>query len=163
MKNKKTVYVLILMVIIVWGMIFYRIYSALSDDSEPIIAPVTKVKEPYDDYAIAKDTSHLQPRYRDPFGLAPAKDTATVSTTPKNRQLSTPLTAGPGINWAAINYMGYIRNPGSKKLIAIMHINGKEVMLTEGENAEQVKLLRNLRDSIKISYHGQTKFLKPNR
>jgi hypothetical protein len=44
-----------------------------------------------------------------------------------------------------------------------MHINGKEVMLTEGENAEQVKLIRNLRDSIKISYHGQTKFIKPNR
>jgi hypothetical protein len=162
MKNKKTVYILILMVIIVWGMIFYRIYAAFSDDAEPVIAPATKIKEPYDDYAIPKDTSHLQARYRDPFGQAPVKDTALV-VPQKNIHRTVPVTIAPGINWAAINYMGYIRNPGSKKLIAIMHINGKEVMMTEGETAEQVKLLRNLCDSVKISYHGQTKFIKPNR
>ncbi|SDQ01677.1 hypothetical protein SAMN05428975_5928 [Mucilaginibacter sp. OK268] len=162
MKNKKIVYLLILLVVIVWGMVIYRIYAAVSDNSEPVIAPVTKIKEPYDDYGIAKDTSRLQAKYRDPFGLAPTKDTAAVSPS-KSIHRSIPLTVSPGINWAAISYMGYIQNPGSKKIIAIMHINGKEVMMTEGENNEQVKLLKNLRDSIKISYHGQTKFIKPNR
>ncbi|MBB6126356.1 hypothetical protein [Mucilaginibacter lappiensis] len=162
MKNKKTIYLLGLLVFIVWGMIIYRIYVAVSDHPDPVIATTTKAKEPYDDYAIPKDTSRLQARYRDPFGLVPNKDTTKASpakTIPRNISLNVP----PGINWTAINYMGYIQNPGSKKIIAIMHINGKEVMMTEGENAEQVKLLRNLRDSIKISYHGQIKFIKPNR
>ncbi|NHA02495.1 hypothetical protein G7092_01740 [Mucilaginibacter sp. HC2] len=162
MKNKKFIYLLGLLVLIVWGMVIYRIFVAVGDSPEPLTTSVTKIKEPYDDYAIPKDTSHLQSNYRDPFGIVPIKDTTMVSTK-KNVPRSIPVAITPGINWTAINYMGYIQNPGSKKLIAIIHINGKEVMMTEGESTEQLKLLKNLRDSIKISYHGQTKFIKPNR
>ena len=151
-----------LLVLIVWGMIIYRIFATLGDNAEPLPPATMKTKERYDDYAVSKDTSHLQSGYRDPFGQTPAKDTSTLNT-PKNIHRKIPATPAPGINWAMINYMGYVRNPGSKKLIAILHINGKEVMMTEGENTEQVKLLQNRRDSIKISYHGQTKFIKPNQ
>ena len=63
------------------------------------------------------------------------------------------------MDWGFIQYSGYIRNPGSKKLVAIMTVNGKNVMMAEGETTDQVKLLKNLRDSIKISFKGKTKFI----
>lgn len=164
MKSKKTIYLLGLLVAIIWGFIIYRFIDAMSDDASPLVsAPATLVKEAYDDYALPKDTTHLQTGYRDPFGLVPFRDTTVRISKKTDGGISHPINRPPAINWIGINYLGYIRNPGSKKLIAIMHINGKEVMMAEGENTEQVRLLKNLRDSIRISYHGQTKFitLKP--
>jgi hypothetical protein len=67
--------------------------------------------------------------------------------------------AKPAMNWSFISYSGYIRNPASKKLIALVSINGQNLTLAEGETKNQVKLLKNLRDSIKISYEGKTKFI----
>jgi hypothetical protein len=67
--------------------------------------------------------------------------------------------AKPAMNWSFISYAGYIRNPSSKKLIALVSINGQNITLAEGETKNQVKLMKNLRDSIKISYEGKTKFI----
>jgi len=63
------------------------------------------------------------------------------------------------MNWSFITYSGYIRNPSTKKLVALVSINGQSLTLSEGEIKNQVKLVKNLRDSIKISYEGKTKFI----
>jgi hypothetical protein len=157
MKNKKLTYLLVLLVLTIWGFILYRIFNAMTKNPEPVTARTSRAKEAYDDYALSKDTTHLQSGYRDPFGLVQPKDTIIPVTKRTITRNSLTAAMHPGINWADVRYLGYIRTPGSKRLIAIMHINGKEVMMTEGESTEQVKLLKNLRDSIRISYHGQTK------
>ena len=158
MKNKKSTYLLGLLVLVVWGMIFYRFFNAIGDNPGSITSPSVKIKEPYDDYTIPKDTIRLPSGYRDPFGLTKAKDTTRVIS-PKNPKMNIQVTAIPAINWGEIRYLGYIRNPGSRKLIAIMHIHGVEVMMSEGESAENVRLLRNLRDSIQVNYRGRTKYI----
>lgn len=150
-------YLLILLVLTVWGLIIYRIVAKVSDRSRPLNVPQDTVKEPYDDYALPRDTTSLQSGYRDPFGLVAFKDTSVSKKTPAVHIRA--RSSAPGINWEQIRYLGYIRNPGSRKLIAIMHINGKELMMSEGESAEQLLLLKNLRDSIKINYRGQIKFI----
>ena len=70
-----------------------------------------------------------------------------------------PAMLKPAMNWSFISYSGYIRNPSTKKLIALVSINGQSTTLAEGESKNQVKLIKNLRDSIKISYGGKTKFI----
>jgi hypothetical protein len=158
MKNKKLTYLLGAVVIIVWGLILYRVFDVVKgDDDTMAIAPVL-VKEPFNDYEVPKDTAHLLLNYRDPFGLVKQKD--TVAPTPaKKPGFQTISAIKPATNWSFISYSGYIRNAGSKKLIAIMHINGRELMMNEGETADQVKLIQNRGDSIKINYHGKTKFI----
>ncbi len=70
-----------------------------------------------------------------------------------------PLIVKPAINWSFIKYSGYILNPASKKLIALVSINGKNETLSEGDTKDNVHLIKNMRDSIKISFNGKTKFI----
>lgn len=156
MKNKKMTYLLGVLVIVVWGLILYRIFAATNggDGGAPIITSTT-VKETYDDYALPKDTTHLLLNYRDPFGLVKQKDTDT-RVKPVRRAIAV---LKPAIDWGFIKYSGYIRNPGSKKLVAILSINGKSELLGEGEAVEKVKLLKNMRDSVKVSFNGKIKFI----
>ncbi len=161
MKNKKLVYVLGLAVVVVWGMILYRVFNAAGGDDDDkatvISAPIKK--EAYNDDAITKDTIRLLLNYRDPFGLIKPKDTTELSIKkilPKNMPV---LLAKPAFNWGFIRYAGYIRNPATKKLVAMVSINGKNEMFVEGDTKDQVKLIKNLRDSIKISYSGKIKFI----
>jgi hypothetical protein len=170
MKNKATVYILGLVVVAVWGLIIYNVIKATSGDDDTVI-PTSAVrlnKEPLNDFAIKEDTVKLNLNYRDPFGIAsPPKDTAVSVPTKISRAKSMNLSADPIfakaiINWTFIKYSGYIRNPHTKKLIAIVNINGKSLMMSEGDAAEQVTLLKNLKDSIKVSYQHKTKYIVIN-
>jgi hypothetical protein len=158
MKNKKLTYFLGSVVLIVWGMIIYRIFNAATtgdnDSSAAIVAPV---KEAYNDFSIPKDTTHLLLNYRDPFGLVAPKDTARIVSR-KSTGRKVPAAIKP-MNWDFIHYSGYMLNPRTKKLIALVTINGQNATLSEGQTRYQVKLIRNLRDSIKISFEGKTKFI----
>jgi hypothetical protein len=160
MKNKKYTYFLGLVVLVVWGVIIYRIFDAASggDDAHVLVAPAPVQKERYNDFAVAKDTTRLLLNYRDPFGLVKQKDT-THTTIKKPTHQPIPAPAKPAFNWNFIQYDGYILNPVSKKMITLLTINGRNEMMSEGEVKYQVKLMKNLRDSIKISFNGDTKFI----
>jgi hypothetical protein len=160
MKQKKMTNILGLLVLLVWGLIIYRVVMSMAGDNgarAPALQPL--VKEAYNDYSATKDTCKLRLNYRDPFSAAP-KDTVVL---PKLRSLGKPAALPqPVINWGAIKYSGFIRNPKSHKLLAIMVVNGKNIMLAEGEIADEVKLLKNLKDSVKISYKNKTRFITMN-
>ena len=161
MKNKKMTYFLGFVVIIVWGMVIYRLFDAAGgsdDDAVPAVSSNFK-KEPYNDFVIPKDTTRLLLNYRDPFGLVKQKDTAAISVKRSVHTSIIPASVKPAFNWGFIQYSGYVRNPGSKKLVTLVSINGQNEMLTEGEIKNQVKLIKNLGDSIKISFNGKTKFI----
>lgn len=157
-------YVLAVVTVLIWGAIIYRVIAALNDDQVPTTFTEPPHRERYDDYKLPKDTTKLHGAYRDPFGMTVEKlpDTATLKVkaiSPK----PLPVTAAfPAVNWGIFNYRGYVRNAGSKRLIAVIAVNGKEIMLSEGESAGQVKLLKNMRDSVKIYYQGRTKFIALN-
>jgi hypothetical protein len=162
MKNKKLTYVLIFFVLVVWGIIIYRLFSAMNQDDDPPMAERVQIKESYNDFTVKKDTESLKLNYRDPFSSITKETPDTITKHPIAINKVLKPVIKPGINWAAIKYSGYIRNPGSKKLIAIMEINGQSVMLSEGESAEQLTLLKNARDSVKVRYKDQVKFISVN-
>lgn len=159
MKNKKLTYFLIFIVLAVWGLIIYRVFDAAGGNDDPVpVAAIKPAKESYNDFSIPKDTTKLLLNYRDPFGLIKFKDTVAQPVV-HHAKSAIQLPIKPAVNWSFIQYSGYIRNPSSKKLIALVSINGKNEMLLEGDTKSQVKLLRNLRDSIKVSFNGKTKFI----
>jgi hypothetical protein len=157
MKSKKFTYILGLAVALLWGLIIYRVVNWTGGSDDDLLPAVSAKlpKEAYNDYTIPKDTIHLLLNYRDPFGLIKMKDTAQMPLRKVNHKLT--IIAKPALNWSFIKYSGYIRNRASKKLIALVSINGKNVMLSEGDTREQVKLLKNMRDSIRVRFNGQTK------
>ena len=111
----------------------------------------------YNEYAIIKDTARLKLNYRDPFGIT-QPDTVKIV-----QKKSTPVIKQPPINWGFVQYLGYVRNPQNRRVIALLNIHGKEVQMGEGEINDQVKLIKNLRDSIKISFQGKIKFITVHR
>jgi hypothetical protein len=159
MKNKNLTYFLIAIVAGVWGLILYRVFDAVSaTDDTPAPVAVKQEKEAYNDFSIPKDTTKLLLNYRDPFGITKPKDTtAKISRAIAHQTIK--ISPKPTMNWSFITYSGYIRNPASKKLVALVSVNGQNITLAEGETKSQVKLIKNLRDSIKISYKGKTKFI----
>lgn len=163
MKNKGLTSVLVLVVMVVWGMIIYRIFTAVNaDDDHPLQNTTALKKEVFNDYTIPRDTAKLLLNYRDPFAVAKPEEKEVASDKPLVQKMSKPVPPKPPVNWSLIKYSGYIHNPGSKKLIAIITVNGKELMMSEGETAEQVKLIKNGKDSVKVSYQGATKFIVLN-
>ena len=157
MKNKRVTYLLFLLVATVWGIIIYRVVSAAGGDDTDLPAQISAKKEIYNDYAVAADTSQLLLNYRDPFGLVKERD--TVVRPGKSKVRLTPVVPKAPIDWNFIQYSGFIRNPSTKKLITLININGRSEMLMEGQQKDNVKLLKNLNDSIKISYMGKIKFI----
>ncbi len=159
MKNKATVYVLVTAVALVWGLIIYRVYSAISagGDDTPPVSSVNSAKESFNDYSLPKDTAKLQLNYRDPFGLTIQKDTVRVAKEHIVNQIK--KLPQPQFNWDFIKYSGYLKNPTSKKLIAFLTVNGKDVALAEGETIDNVRLLKNLHDSVKVSFNGKIKYI----
>ena len=162
MKNKKLNYFLGVAVVLIWGSIIFKIFKAVSGDDLPISNMATAEKRDTVNYELAgQDTAKLNLNYRDPFSEKKAEPVEI----PVSELVHKPVIAKPvktAINWDVIRYSGFVRNQGSKKLIAMISINGRQLMMSEGETLEKVKLLKNLKDSIKVSFEGATKFIVLN-
>lgn len=160
MKSKKATYVLLLLVVVIWGLILRKAASSIDSDRVLQVSFSRHIqKEPLNDYGDV-DTANLLLNYRDPFGMVKA-DTATKIKL--ERVLSTGVVLNhPAINWDMVKYAGYIRNPRSKSLLAILNFNGKNFMMREGETVEKLKLLLNMHDSLKVLYMGEVGFIKLN-
>jgi len=162
-KNKKLTYLLICAVAAVWGIIIYKVlFNETEADYEPKFKAVKEEAEPFDQYLAKDDTFKLVLNYRDPF-----LGGASIVTENKNTGTAVPVPANfnqppppPPIDWSLIKYSGYIVNPTTKKLVAILAVNGREQMISEGQSFEGVKLLQNRKDSILVSWQGKKKYIK---
>ena len=145
-KNVKT-YVLLAVVLVIWGIIAIRIFSAISPEtgkeqvtSQASFAPLK---------VIAPDTFSIKADYRDPFLGTYRASTATV-VKPK-RTLKKEMPA------IAIQYTGSMVNNSTKKHIYFVTINGQQHLLEKGKTAGDVTLIRGSEKAITIRYQGFTK------
>jgi len=151
-------YLLICCVAAVWGGIFYRVFDGMAaEDNAPLNSRV--IKEPYFNMTDhAKDQVILEMGYADPFALANSEpEPVAKSTAPVLPFIPAPIK--PQVNWSGIVYSGQIYNRTEKRQVAIISVNGKEVMLSEGERANGLKFIKRVGDSIKVEYQNATKFL----
>lgn len=163
MKSKKATWFLIVAVIAVWGVIIYRLLIAAGSDEKLFIRTV-QPKVAYESLEgyLLEDTFKLVLNYRDPF----LEKEVAVNEIPADLTIKTApaLQNNTALNKPASNldikYTGYIKNSSGKRIVAIVTINGKEYMISEGETVAGVKLIKNHRDSVRVSYEGKTKFVK---
>lgn len=161
-KNKRVTYLLICVVCLVWGIIIYRLFFLdRGGDEETVFLKAKTVHEPYDQYTVKKDTFKLALNYRDPFpgkAITPAEPPKADLSVHTDFKPVKPVI--PPVIWPAIKYTGYITNPKTKKMVAILTVNGKERMTAEGESLEGIKLLKNKKDSILVSWMGKQKYIR---
>ncbi len=138
MKNTKITYLLIGIVILIWGIIVFRLVSTVTDDH------TTKTK--YSNNIARKEKEinenyKLKLNYRDPFlGKSYKKEL------PKRKIIKKPIITVPTINLDGIQLKGVIRN--NKHKIAIVNFNGQEQLIKEGDTYNNIRFVKYYNDSI---------------
>ncbi|HTG55690.1 MAG TPA: hypothetical protein VL943_05460 [Niabella sp.] len=160
-NNPNTKYVLIGLVVLIWGLIIYKIIAGLSGDDT--MAPVVSFKPPA---KMNADTTYrlLNTSYPDPFNNENvfdeiAEDTVLSAATgappaPVAIQAYTPppvITQPP-----AIKYNGYIYNPATKKKTALITYNGRSMVVSVADMLdEKTKVLRINNQELVVTVKGE--------
>lgn len=162
MKNKKFTYILLPLVILIWGAIVYKIIASyLEKDSSGYISKS-------DDKTVLKinktDTFSLLLNYSDPFlkegsmvTAKPAYDYSKSVPIKQNASIVKEKKNTSPITWPAIVYCGLIKNKQNNKSCSIIKINGKEQIMNVGDIYNDVTLIKVFKDSVIVQYKNSKK------
>lgn len=156
MNPKMLKYFLITGVVLVWGIITFRIIRSLSNET-PIV-PVSQLAAPAFNYTTEPDTFFLFADYPDPFlPDEENSDTGNISepkpitnTDPGLNQPPLQPVPSDGFDPSTIKYSGMIANPEMKIRMAIIKINEREAVLKEKDKTADFILQKILKDKIVI-------------
>lgn len=161
MKNKKLLFILVPVVVVVWGIIFYRIFNQIIKKNQVFVPQININELPIDE--IKKDTFTIVANYRDPFlGSSvnysqPENDNKKIE---KKKQKTEPSITGRTnrrVRWPEIEYSGSIYNKDSKQSIAVMKIDNNGFLMYLNETNSGVTLLKIYEDSIRVSFEDDIK------
>lgn len=150
MKNKKNIYILLSVVLFVWGAVLYQVFSFTNTDEivssanpEFIIKPL-KIKK--------RQTFAINVNYRDPFlGKMYAPQTASKvksSTVKKAVKIQEPLV------WPLILYKGMISDTKDKNKIFMLVIDGHNTYMRIGDTENEIFLKNGDKESVYVKYKG---------
>ena len=143
LKNKKAIYVLVPLNIVIWVYLGYSIYDGLKQDDVPLTESGYEgfKKEAYDGNSVYT----LSLNYSDPFlktKKAPKvyqgnNSSENINNTVKNYTIkpTVPTVAKPATE---VKYLGLVKNNATGAVSAIVSINGKSFVVKKGETAEGV-------------------------
>jgi hypothetical protein len=161
MKNKKMTYILIPLAVIVWGLIFWKIYSHFADKDDDGAKTYTLRPNKVPDSI--PDTIRLLLNYRDPFlsyTYRPANFTRTARMERSESGNFSRTIAKPEINWPNIKYGGMIWNKKSKSKTGLLTFNNQNLLVKEGQIIEGYKIFKLYSDSVTLEYNKIKKGFK---
>jgi hypothetical protein len=146
---------LLLVTCCIWGIFIYRIYMSYGcSGGMTIINSAFNMSDSLG--SSMNDTFSLVGDYRDPF-LGQEKVNHNIVPVLKPPPIVKPVKKETP--WPAISYEGMIRNQQNNKLLAVLHVNGKNTMLVAGDIFEEVKVCRILKDSIEVMFGKEKKYV----
>lgn len=151
MSSKLKTYVLLILVVGIWGVIAYRVFSAINP-SQPSNLGNDRMMAFKPSTLKIKDTFSIQIAERDPF-----LDKYNVST----KKIKTKSVKRKIIEWLPITFHGTIAKASSTKQIFIITLDGTQHLMKIGQTMKNVKLLKGDTNAITMVYKGTQKtFLK---
>jgi hypothetical protein len=175
MNNKRSVYILLPLVALVWGLIGWRIWAAASEPEEATaLAAATAPKV----QPAAARLPRLRRGYADPFrpvaGGRPPGSSGPVPAVAYAPAAAPILPAAPAtrlafpvrpevpappptatINWPDIKYLGIITHANGQAQVALLNINNEESIVKVGHSTHDIQVLRLFRDSVQVSFKNQ--------
>lgn len=158
MNQKPVKYLLIGGVVLVWGLIIYRVVDGLNpDDNIPAIKAANTLTNAY---VAPADSFTLIADYSDPF--IPGSDTVDAEVTAIPQPVAAPPPA-PVVNKppvdtykeGTIQYVGMISNPQKKIKLGTITLNGKEMLVREKDNVEGYVVMKITAEAIVVKYKGK--------
>jgi hypothetical protein len=157
MKNKKNIYILLPIVLLIWGLVMYELFSFSKPDEVIATEPSgsdfkpAKIKE--------RTPFSIDINYRDPFlgkMYSAQKSSPTVKkSTSKIKKI--PNVVAPLV-WPTIAYKGIVSDTKDKTRVFMLIIGGKTFLMKKGEIANEVFLKDGDRESIYVKYKGELNF-----
>ncbi|MCB2196751.1 MAG: hypothetical protein KQH79_12890 [Bacteroidetes bacterium] len=162
-NNKKITYILFPLVIIIWGLVIYRIFfegkvtpENLDVKVKPVINKVEKE---------SKRTYRLIANYRDPFlsnlNRTVANPEIDNQETENNRttNLRRRRTTVSRVRWPQITYGGFIEDNEKQEITILLNIQDRDYLVKEGDTIEQVFIKSFYKDSLVLVYNEEEKTL----
>ncbi len=149
MKGKKNIRILLPIVVVVWGILIYKVVDAFSDDDVPL--PITGKSSFVARKIQERDTFSLLPVSTDPFlGTVYRKKTTS-------NQGGTTKPAREEIVWPAIQVVGAVADPKGKSAIYMISVNGQQHLMKLGESVNELLLVRASGDKVVLQFKGENK------
>lgn len=139
MKSKLTTYLLIAVVLVVWGIILKKMFFSRPD---PVTPPLSSVRPT----AAKEAPESLSLDYRDPFRPKPSPKPAVAATVPEQQKK-----APEKVN---MKFIG--RLECGKTVNYIVELEGNMHTLAHKEEAEGFQLVRVFTDSLHFRKNGET-------
>ncbi|WP_323787691.1 hypothetical protein [Psychroserpens sp.] len=147
MKSKTKTYLLLIGVLLIWGIIAYKIIIGINPDEPVLIQQNSNVAfNPIASQEI--DTFSIQNVNRDPF-------LGTLSSRKKhNNQITKSVHKNSTENQLEIIYKGLIQKQNTSDQVFVIHIENTEHLLKTGQTIDKIKLVSGNQKSIKIFYNN---------
>ncbi|HET6990351.1 MAG TPA: hypothetical protein VFJ43_03460 [Bacteroidia bacterium] len=162
MKNKKTAYFMVPIVLAIWGVIGWKVYAAVKGNDKNILVSSEQKKEKSSLKEIP-DTVSLIASYRDPFlgKVVVIKDNSNQ----KSRDSKLPVVKVPDPPaipepWPKISYHGLIRRSGSARTVGFLSVNGASYFVQGGEDLTVVKVGLLWKDSVEVLFGKEKKIFR---
>ena len=151
MKQRKKTYILLAVVLAIWGILGFRVVKTLKPEhEEPQQMVLTDYQIPENHKK--RDTFSIDGNYRDPF-LGKMPNEKKSSKVVKRKAKATFPTKN-------ITYLGSVGDKDSKNKMFFVNIEGQQHVLTPGQKVGDVVLISGDNAQIKVRYPGHTKIIK---
>ncbi|MFD0862237.1 hypothetical protein ACFQ1M_08445 [Sungkyunkwania multivorans] len=149
MKGKTKTYILLVIVLGIWGTVGYKFFDALNPDS-PSIAQQDftadfrpKELKPLDTFGITAD-------YRDPFLGNFQKQQHTIK---KN----IPTMPSEQVSWPMVTYKGFVSGATKTEKVFLIQIQGQQHLIRKNEVVADMKLLQGNAKVVTILFKKEKK------
>ena len=151
-KNPKAIYFLIPIVLAIWGVIFYKIYTNRSKDNG-ISLTTQEIKYTDDVVLDTNKEEHLSLNYADPFlrKIGAQKNNFNAGHVAAQQKKD----VGSNKVLFKLNYLGYIKNKQAKKSYFLLSKNGEVLYLAFKKNTNGFELIKSYTDSILVKNLNQ--------
>jgi hypothetical protein len=155
MKNKKLLYVLLPLVVVIWGCIIYKIYIQVNHKTSYAYSGNGLSRMPVS--GAITDSFTLTEGYRDPFlqGVTfsvPEEEGIEEDLLSNRTQLKNTVV------FPDLKYYGVVSNSVQKKQkTGLLKIAGKDFILKEGSSEQKIKVLHLYNDSAEVLYYKTKK------
>lgn len=165
MKNKKTTYILFFLVILIWGIIGFRIYNHVHDsgtDQTPfVILPLSRAGSD------TSGTKRLKLNYNDPFLKRNVSVAKTITMPEKKYSAQTNIRRRIGefnrkapeksVSWPDVSYSGLILNDKTNEELGLLQVNNESYLIRNGDIRNDIIIVKIFSDSIFVSYQDETR------
>lgn len=152
MKNKKNIYILLPLVLFVWGAVLFQVFSFTNSNE---IIPANNPEFNFKPLKVNKRESFaINVNYRDPFlGKMYNPETVSSAKTTKTKTVKVIKQPEPLV-WPNIVYKGLITDTKGKSKIFMLIIEGKNYYMKIGDTENEIFLKDGDKESVYVKYKG---------